>query len=463
MNLKPIPLFGIGNQGKSPNVDAQTRTNLYIEVQQDAEKHVLTIYPTPGLSTFVNFGANPARGMYEKGNLIFYVNRNKLYTIQPDGVRATIGTLDTSDGKVFFADNGIQVMLTDGPNGYIYNTNTLVFSKITSLGFPGASSLTFINGVFVVSKPNTGQFYTSKSYDGLTWDALEFATAEADPDNIVRLISEAGQLVIFGDKTTEFWGDSGALDFRFARIGSSSIEWGLAARDSLTKFMDSLIFLRKNRLGQVQVAVLVGNNAIPVSTPEIDNNFSKYSVFSDATGFAYMLSGHPFYQITFPSANVSWLYDGQSKSWTKLESQGGRHRADQHIQLLSKNYVSDYENGKLYRLDENIYTDDGLSIVREFTSRHQANGNFTHASQLWLELEAGAGLQFGQGQFPQVMMQISKDGGHTWGTEMWREFGAVGKYIARAVWNRLGRSRDWVYKFRITDPVRTVIIAAWGR
>ncbi|MFN7609526.1 MAG: hypothetical protein ACK5QX_01110, partial [bacterium] len=67
MQLQPIPLFGIGNVGKSVNVDAQQRLNLFIEVPQDPQKHVLTRYGTPGLKTFVNFGASPIRGLYQVG------------------------------------------------------------------------------------------------------------------------------------------------------------------------------------------------------------------------------------------------------------------------------------------------------------------------------------------------------------------------------------------------------------
>src|SRR3546814_20342395 len=84
-----------------------------------------------------------------------------------------------------------------------------------------------------------------------------------------------------------------------------------------------LIFLRKNRLGQVQVCVQYGASAVAVSNPEIDYVFSTYEAVSDATGFAYMLSGHPFYQINFPTANKSWLYDGQSKARSE-ESRVGK-------------------------------------------------------------------------------------------------------------------------------------------
>lgn len=462
--LKPVPLFGLGNQGKSPNVNAQSRVNLYVEVQQDPEKNILTMYPTPGLQTFVNFGATPIRGVYERGDLIYSVVSNVLYTVNNAGITTVLGNLVTFSGRVSMADNGTQLMIVDGTNGYIWNFNTLTFTQITDVDFPGGTTVTFFNGRFVVNKPDSGQFYISALYDGLAWDALDFATAESDPDNLVRVMSDAGSLCLFGDKTIEFWGDSGAADFPYARIGSSAIEWGLAARWSLCKYMDGLVFLRKNRLGQVQVAIQSGVSATSISTPEIDYVLSQYSATSDATAFTYMLSGHAMYQINFPTANESWLYDGQSKSWSKVQySTSGRHRGEIQVQLLSRNYVTDYENGKLYRFQDGVYTDDGATIVREFVSRHQSIGDYSTFSTIWLEMEGGVGLQTGQGTNPQLMMQISRDGGHEWGAEIWRDIGAVGKYTARAVFNRCGSARDWLYRFRVTDPVKTVFVAAWGR
>lgn len=461
--LKPVPLFGIGNTGKSVDVDAQQRLNLYVEVNQDPEKHVLTLYPTPGLTTFANFGDSPIRGLHDRGTLMYAVHRDKLHSIAANGTTTELGTLLTTGGFVSFSDNGTQLMMVDGIYGYIYNFSSGAFARITDADFPGGDFVDFLNGRFIVNKPGTGQFYISAAYDGLAWDALDFATAESNPDNLLRHVVENGQIVLFGDKTTEFWGDSGAADFPFSRIGSSALEWGIAAKLSLAKFMDSLIYLRKNRLGQVQACIQSGASAQAVSTPSIDKQFSGYSTVADATGFAYMLAGHPFYQINFPTANKSWLYDGQSKAWSEVASGDGRHRANLHQAFREKSYVSDYAGGKLYRLAEDVYTDDAAPIVRQFQSRHQASGGLATISELWLEMEAGVGLQTGQGANPQVMMQISRDGGNTWGGELWRGFGKIGKYLTRAKWNRLGSARDFVFRFRVSDPVKTVFIAAWGR
>jgi hypothetical protein len=355
-------------------------------------------------------------------------------------------------------------MFVDNPNGYIYNTSTLAFAEITDTDFPGAVTVTFLNGRFVITEPNSGRFWCSASYDGLVWDALDFATAESDPDDVSRVIAEGGSLYLLGDKTLEVWGDSGAQDFPYARVSGGAIDWGLAARWSLVKYADSLAFLRKNRLGQVQACVMSGGNAVPISTPAIEAIFGTYGDVSNATGLAYMLQGHAFYQINFPSVGVSWLFDGQSRSWSRLQSgTSGRHRANISAQLQNVIYACDFENGKLYRIGADVFTDDGLVIPREFTSRHVSDGEELTISQVWLEMESGTGTQLGQGRCPQIMMQVSKDGGHTWGNELWRELGAAGQYKTRAVWNRLGRSRDWLFRFRVTDPVKTVFVAAYGR
>ena len=57
-------------------------------------------------------------------------------------------------------------------------------------------------------------------------------------------------------------------------------------------------------------------------------------------------------------------------------------------------------------------------------------------------------------------MQFSDDGGHTWSNEHWTSMGLIGQTKARALWRRLGSSRDRVFKTTITDPVRVTLIGA---
>lgn len=537
--LNPVPLFGIGNKAKSVVVSAQERLNVYVELNDDPEKQVITMYPRPGLVSAVDFGAFPIRGMWQKGDFLYVVQRDSLYRVANDGSTLLLGTLLTNSGRVDISDNGVQLIVVDGPYGYIYlfsptartissitrvtttatlttaqahglmtgmqvtvsgatpsqyngtftitvtgaNTFTYVmgsdpgssaspvgsytvssgFARITDPDFPGASTVTFLNQRFIVNEPSSGRFFWSALIDGSSWDALDFATAEASPDDLVRVFAEAGQLYLFGDTTTEVWGDSGAADKAFVKIGGGAVEWGLAARWSLVKYADSMAFLRKNRLGQVQVCVMAGSVAQPISNPQVEVEFTSYGDVSNATALAYMVNGHAFYQINFPTVGKTWMYDAQSKAWSVLESFGGMHRASMSAQLLGNIYAADFGNGKLYTIEPDVLTDDGQPMVREFTARHQSIGDFTRVAELWLEMQPGVGNQTGLGVDPQVMMKVSRDGGNTYGNELWTSIGKVGEYKNRAVWRRLGQARDWVMRFRVTDPVVAVFVAAWAR
>jgi hypothetical protein len=111
---------------------------------------------------------------------------------------------------VSIADNGTQMMIVDGTYGYIYNTSTNVFAQITDVDFPANPvTVTFLAGRFVVNLVGSSRFYVSDLYDGLSWDALNFANAETSPDPISAVLASNGQLILLGTRTTEYWGLSG--------------------------------------------------------------------------------------------------------------------------------------------------------------------------------------------------------------------------------------------------------------
>jgi hypothetical protein len=156
------------------------------------------------------------------------------------------------------------------------------------------------------------------------------------------------------------------------------------------------------------------------------------------------------------------MYDGLTNEWSMLKGHNlNRHRANIGVNYIEKTIVSDYANGNLYRFNPLSYTDNGDPIVMEVITRHISQDNSRlFIDSLQLDIEAGVGLSTGQGSNPQIMLSISKDGGHTFGIEQWVSMGAIGEYKARAIWRRLGMARDWVFKFRITDPVKRVILGA---
>lgn len=461
-----IPLFGLGQLAKSPYVTAKYLQNLYAETRPAGEKSMMVAYGTPGENLFLDLGATPPRGglEFEPGNVAYVVHRGVLWEVNNAGVATNRGMLLTASGRVSLSHNGVQVMIVDGTAGYIYDTNTTVFSQITDGDFPAnPTTVTFLAGRFVASFLNSSRFYESDLYNGLSWDALRFANAETSPDPIISMWSSNGQLIPLGSLTTEYWGLSGALDFTFAPLQGTANEWGLAARWSIAKYDNTFACLIKNRMGQFMVAKMGGSLPAKISTPDIDSIISGYAATADATAYSYMLGGHPMYVISFPTAGKSWLYDGSTGLWSPLKSFGSaRHNGEFSLTLLGRTLVADSTDGKLYTLTSTALTDNGASIERELVSENIANPDlsFLDINCLRVDMEVGVGIAVGQGSNPQIGLSVSRDNGKTWGPQMWRDLGKVGQYKTRVEWRRLGSPREASFKLTVTDPVPVVFVSA---
>jgi len=457
-------LFGVEQTGKSTRVTAQERINVYAELRPEEDRTRMSFHQRPGLAAFKVGGSLPARGMHAVGDLIYVVRGDTLYSLDNAATETAIDTIGTSTGRVDMVDNGFEILIVDGSaTGYIYDIVADTLTAIVDADFPGADTCAFQGGRFLVNKPATGEFYISASYDGTSWDALEFATAESFSDDLVRVYVEQGEVILFGETSMEAWSNIGALDFPYARIDGSTVEWGLAARWSVASFGNTIAWLAKNRTGQVQVVRLNGYVPQVISNPEFDGIINGYNSVSGTTGHTFTAAGHTFYVLNFPDPQVTWAFDLQSGLWSKFEyaALGARHRAEISEQFINKTIVSDYDNGNLYSVDAELYTDNGVGFARQLQSRHIFNEEFITVGRLWVDMQTGVGMQTGNSSDPQLMLQVSKDGGSTWGPERWADMGKIGVRGTRAVWRRLGRAYEWTFRIRNADDVKFALAGAW--
>ena len=106
------------------------------------------------------------------------------------------------------------------------------------------------------------------------------------------------------------------------------------------------------------------------------------------------------------------------------------------------------------------FEDNGVTQMAERTAPYlSAENQWLFLDRVELGLQSGVGLTTGQGSDPQVLLQISRDSGHTFGQWVSAPMGKMGEYLARAIWRRLGRVRAdrLVMRVRIADPVRRVL------
>jgi len=372
--MQSLPLFGVGIQSYSAAVTSQRRLNCIYEVRDDNDKSKMILRGTPGTKNFVNLPSGPVRGWRVVKGVLYAVSYNILYSISTTGVTTVLGTIGTISGYCSLSDNGVQLAIVDGAAGYIYTIASTTLTKITDANFPnGCKTITFAGGLFIVELPGTLQFYLSKAYDGLTWTPVVFASKETNPDNIVAVDSMMDTLVIFGTDTTEFWQNTGGYPLQFGRVNGTVQNWGIAAINSRAKFANSIAFLARNTQGQVQVVMFNGYATQRISNHDIENIINGFPVVADAIAYSYMFDGHMIYQLTFPSANATFIYDGITGLWS--EAQTGvaiqaRHFGNLGITYNGLNYISDYQSGNIYLITDNAYTDAGIPIKRQIQSKH---------------------------------------------------------------------------------------------
>lgn len=472
-NLRFQGFIGPSYTLRSVNLDCQRCVNFYPEVNEmgtGKEREVMALMGTPGLRLLFDSSSDgPCRGVYttKRGNL-FVVFGSKLYSISSNWVKTHIGTLITSEGPVSMADNGVQLIIVDGPNGYIYDLSfTTPMQKINAAGFYGGNRVSFQDGYFIVPKPDTGELHWCALYDGLSWDALNFVTAEGSPDNLVTAVSDHREVWMFGSETTEVYFNSGGFN-TFERIQGAFIEYGCAAPFTPLKVNDAIMWLTTGQNGHGIVMKSVGYKGQRISNHCVETAIQRYGDLSNTVAWTYQDDGHPFYCLTFEHGDVTWVYDDATGLWherTYRNPQTGaqqRHRVSYHAFAYTTHVVGDYELGKLYALDKDVYTDVGDPIKRVRSSPHVSkNLNRLKHTLFQLDLETGVGLDGSQqGTDPKIMLDFSDDGGHTWSNEILLDAGKVGLYTTRALARRLGVSRDRVYRISTTDPIKMNLIGA---
>jgi len=433
------------SSGRSKSLDSSRLVNLYAE-QADGKSNVV-LHGTPGLKLVATYGAGPVRGIRYMAGARYVVSGGSLY----DASGSVLGAID-GNGPVSMSDNGTQlVIVTSASSGYVYSLDG-GFTQITDEDWPGASSVDYLDGYFLFSEPNSGIFFISSLYDGTEFDALDFASAESAPDNLVRVFVDHREVWLMGSDTCEIWDNTGAQDFPFERIPGAINEKGLRAKFSVAKADNSLYWL--DRDGIVRRAA-EGYTPIRISTHAIEYAISKGDTAS-AEAIAYVQEGHEFYALTVPGAGT-FVYDAATQLWHERESYGeNRWRASGFSRHDGAQYVGDFQSGNFYELDLDTYTENGVVQVSEivFPPIHSEGQRFRLYS-VRLDMETGTN------ETPKVMLQTSKDG-KTWSNENWRDFGSVGDYTKRVIWRRMGQFDTCHLRFRISDNAKRAVYAAYA-
>ncbi len=432
---------------------------------------------TPGVSLLASTGdtTQKNRGAEVKNGIPYFVNGNNLYRLiqvveqvgdKTELVYSTesLGVVEGS-GSVSMAENGIQLMiLVPGGKGYIYNEDDgTPFQEITDTDFTanGAPQIAvFVDGYFLVST-DSKKFIRSDLNDGLSWDPLNFATAESDSDAIVAPIVLNNQVYMTGVRTTEgFQNVPSAGSMPFIR-NNVLLDKGCSAPFSLVKSNSAFYMVGAGEKESPAIWKFDGAGFTKKSHEAIDQLLAGYSEtqISNIRAFSYAEAGGYFVVFSLPDTTI--CFDVVTEKWHERNSVMSEETTPWRVSSVVTAYgmliAGDTEDGSIGHLSLDYDKEYDGNIIRLFTTQPFSNmGDEIIINMLELTMESG----MGDAEVPDPVVSLAaSSNAKTFGFERVRKIGKVGEYGRRVVWYRNGRfDRFVVLQFRLSEAIKSAFI-----
>jgi len=304
------------------------------------------------------------RGAYNADGVFLLVQGTTCYRYNGDWKAPTVVGTVPGVGRVTFAHNqitgGSQIVIANGTAGYVYNTVDGTFAQITDEAFPGAKSVDYIDSYIVAAEPGGRYWFTSDLADATSYNALNRYEAESAPDKIVGLIVSHNEVIVFGERTMEFYYDSGADTITFQRRSGTQTEVGAASQHAIAKLDNTVYWLGNDGI----VYMLNGYTPVRISKHPIEQQIERVDI-SKCFALVYEDRGHKIVYFTFPDG-LTWGYDVSTQVWHRRKSYGlKRWRANTLTKWGTKWYAGDYTNGSLCTVDWGVNTENFAPLVAE--------------------------------------------------------------------------------------------------
>lgn len=378
--------------------------NCYFETR-DGKKEIIK---RPGLEVMTITPAlsqQEVEGMYEFSGDLYVASNNSITKITTSHTSSSAGTMTgTPTALVFFNQvaNGQYMTLQNGSHLYTLKSDgtfavaSQLDTILSSLSLGNdcmATGIVYLDGFTFIMLKN-GRIYNSGIEAPLTWDALNYITAEAEPDGGVGIVKHFNYLVAFGTWSTEFFYDgAGSAGYvsgtsPLFRNDSARLEIGCANGGSIVQIEQSVIWVGKSRKHGKSVFVLDGLSPAKISTPYIEKYLNNDQT-DTIRAYALKIAGHTFYIMTMRASDLTFVYDMDEKvwyNWSSVVSTGPTGSAvvgiaiaglaavgtnSSHAGAIAEHYFKptfyaewdsdwhciDESNATLYMLSSNIYTD----------------------------------------------------------------------------------------------------------
>lgn len=447
----PLDIAGSTTFGRYPKISASETFNMMISDN--------ALVPFAGYEAVARIAKNAeAREIYTstKYNHMFVVVDDGLYTVSPDLSVARINSLNTSSGEVYITENlGGQIGIADGESIYIFDYINNTFTIPTIDFLPGYIS--FQDTYFIASSRGTNEWRLSENDNGNSWPAAasNVGKFQTKPTNVVAVVPLDRQLFVFGQTGGEPWYDVGYTLFPYQRSNYASIDYGCLSPATIATGFSKLVWLGTNEKGGAAIMYSQGGQPQQISNDGIDFKFSQLRRPDDSFGFLYKVDGHIFYQITFRTDNLTYVFDFNTGKFFTLTDQKLNHHIAKRITFFNGHYYFvSFTDGYLYQMGSQFLDYDGQEIprIRKCNNFRLPDGDNFICQNINLTMEQGIGKTI-----QRVDLSLSKDGGVSWGNVGSMQLNRYGnRKNTFNEWN-LGMANDLVLQFRFWGRERFVV------
>lgn len=450
----PVPIVGPSGALRSLDASAARSINVFPEINAEGTENV-ALFGAAGFEQVASLGGT-GHGLALRDGVLLAFAGEDVFEIASNGTTTNLGTI-AGMGRVRTASNGSQLAVASDGVSSAYIVDSSAVTEVTDADLLPVRDVAFINSRFVFLNEDGGQFQWSDLLAGLSYDGLNFATAEGQPDDATGILSDGRQLYIGGERTIETFYDAGTT---FARTPQAVASKGVVARDSFVLFDNAPTFLGADDENGVAVYRLVdGFNVARLSTNAVDTAIRGYSETDKAFAFTYSDGGHSFYVLTFPN-QATWVYDAATQLWHERRSYGqpvwdvvAVRRAYGRLMALTM-------SGDVVELKPSLHRESGEVMERiRITPPFAIDGRRFTVHRIEIECETG-----GHASASELSMElsISKDRGRTWGPFKRASIGRSGQFQRRVIFRQLGAFRDVVLQIRQTDDAPVAWLRAWA-
>lgn len=467
MPVVPLPINGPAYK----NIDPVSLSNMSEALIDGYVNEAENTVKRPGLEEFAD--VNTVHGIdgvywWENKSIFITISGGNVYKITQTGIVTDItGDSLVVGTRVSFATDGTYLIMVNGGR-MIYTDGTANTAFIADADAPIAvTHVAFIDGYILANVGGTGRFQWSNLNDALTWDALDFATAEGAPDNLVAIHTGWREIMLFGSESIETWYNDGTTPF--IRYGQGYSEGGCAAPYTVRLVDNNWFYMDYKR----HIVVLEGRTPKILSTP-FDKVIQGLDIVSDATADVIRIEGTAFYVIHFPTENLTLAYNYKDNNWQQwgfwntITAEYDRWLGNCHEYVSNWNLhlVGSKNTSKIYKMSSAYLDDDGedIRLLRRTGYVDHGTSARKRSREIRLRLKKGHGKTDNldpndSNSIPYFTLKWRDDGNSNWGKERMFSLQRVGDtdFIARIT--GLGMYRTRQYEIAMSDKTPFVLVS----